>query len=262
MSRQKDGTWLNTASLIYNLLLNIEAEHIQSQAERYHNKDHSSVGESGCRLCAWMLLAPARSLGLALQAWIYQQAVRWSNFSYFSPPTPLSLLSRDFSRPPDRVATRCFFYRCSPLWPSCHCLAVDTPLFLGLPLRPLFFHLFKVSAALDPALLSIKSSWSRSLCVPLCPTQCLLIPLPRPCYLSLCLEDGREGCHGYLPFKTLMGTLRVCLPSLGVAWALRFSSVDSRSLEGSLTTESPSDGEILQGTHTHTHINNRSPRTH
>lgn len=73
-------------------------------------------------------------------------------------------------------------------------------------------------------------------------------------------------CQGHLPFKTLMGSLRLCLLSLGVAWALRFSSVDSRSLERSLTTESPSDGEILPGkhahTHTHTYMNNRSPRTH
>ena len=39
--------------------------------------------------------------------------------------------------------------------------------------------------------------------------------------------------------------------SLGEATPLRLSSVDSLSLERSLTTESPSDGEILSGdTHT------------
>ncbi|TNN31055.1 hypothetical protein EYF80_058791 [Liparis tanakae] len=44
-----------------------------------------------------------------------------------------------------------------------------------------------------------------------------------------------------------MGTLRLCLPSLGVPWALRFSSVNSRSLEGSLTTESPWTEAVFQG---------------
>lgn len=76
-----------------------------------------------------------------------------------------------------------------------------------------------------------------------CPPNPFLRPLPP----SSCLEEWWECCYGYyLPFKTLMGSLCVCFLSLCVACALRFSSVDSRSLEWSLTTESPSDGEILQ----------------
>lgn len=88
--------------------------------------------------------------------------------------------------------------------------------------------------------------------------------LPPPHICSPCLEERVECCQGHLPFKTLMGTLRVCLLSLGVAWALRFSSVDSRSLEWSLNTESPSDEETLprKDTQTQPYMNNWSPRAH
>lgn len=77
---------------------------------------------------------------------------------------------------------------------------------------------------------------------------------PSPLVFALwVLGKWCECCQGHLPFKTLMGTLRVCLLSLGVAWVRRFSSVDSLSVEWSLTTESPSDGEILSREHTHWH---------
>lgn len=87
-----------------------------------------------------------------------------------------------------------------------------------------------------------------------------LPPPPRLVFMLCVWRSDAECCQGHLPFKTLMGTLRVCLLSLGVACALRFSSVDSRSLEWSLTTESPSDGEILPRQQTHTYINNKNPR--